>query len=365
MYRYVDFVTGKVNDSFVPGGTASAFNEAFVTYSSLTISPCTKYLALTNPPATEVFKYPYLDYGYSLPDPVPAQLYMPFGDFVKEHSLEGMVNFAWTFTQGVGNVLKAPTIYVMKLLGIADINSISEGFLTTTRFYNSLIYLSAQTVLGTDVLYSSTVLDIERDQDGVSVVVKTGGKTVLVKAQKLIIAIQPTLSNLRPFLDLDRHEKRLFGKFRYAQYYSGLLNKTGIPSDTNLNSYAPSLKYTVPIPPAIYSLGQTGIPGLMNVHYVTTNTQTTDAEIEASIIAQVKKVSLAGKDASNPEMVAKTNHKPFMLHVSSDEIKNGFYKDLLALQGKKRTWYVSATLHAHDSSLIWRYMESLLPNLLA
>lgn len=313
---------------------------------------------------SEVFKYPYLDFGYSLPKPVPAELYMPFGKFVKEHALDAMVPFAWTFAQGVGDLLKLPTLYVFKSLGIADLESIQAGFLTTAQHYNSLIYLSAQAILGSDVLYSSTVVDVERDaENGVSVIVKSGGKLILAKSQKLIIAIQPTLDNLKP-VDLGSHEKSIFRKFKYTNYFTGILKNTGIPGNTSLTSYSPSLPYNIPALPSIYQLGQTGFPGLMSVYFVSKKDMA-DADIEALIISQINKADVPGKVAGNPEFVVSSNHKPFQLQVSADDIKDGFYDDLLALQGQKRTWYISATFHTHDSSLIWRYAESLLPAITA
>jgi hypothetical protein len=283
---------------------------------------------------------------------------MPFGKFVKEHGLDAMVPFAWKFTQGLGDLLKAPTIYVFKLLGIADLESLQEGFLTTTQHHNSLIYLSAQAILGSNVLYSSTVVDVERDdKDGVSVIVRKGGKLTLIKSKKLIIAIQPTPDNLRP-VDLTDREQDLFRKFKYTNYFTGILKNTGIPDNTSFTSYSPSRPYNIPALPSLYTLSQTGFPGLLQAYFISKDDMS-DADIKALIISQINNIKVPGKVHGNPEFVVSDSHKPFQLQVSSESIKAGFYKDLLALQGRKRTWYISATFHAHDSSLIWRYAESL------
>jgi hypothetical protein len=101
------------------------------------------------------------------------------------------------------------------------------------------------------------------------------------------------------------------------------------------------------------------------VTYLSTDITTSDNDIQNTIISQVKKVQVDGKMASNPEFVVSSNHKPFTLSVSAEEIEEGFYGELLALQGVKGTWYVSASFHTHDSSLIWRYVEGLLPNITA
>jgi hypothetical protein len=55
------------------------------------------------------------------------------------------------------------------------------------------------------------------------------------------------------------------------------------------------------------------------------------------------------------------SHGPFELTVPPADIAAGFYKKLYGLQGHKRTFYTGAALHSHDSSLLWRFTEGLLP----
>ncbi|KAF8855282.1 amine oxidase, flavin-containing superfamily, partial [Acephala macrosclerotiorum] len=311
--------------------------------------------------AQQVAKYPYLDYGFDLPDPVPEDLLLTFIDFAKKYNLSALMPFAWTFTQGVGDQRKTPALYFLKSFGLDDISDLQTGFLTTALHDNSLLYLSAQAVLGPDVFYNSTILNVERSHDSVLIVIKQGTKLTLIKSSQLIVAIQPTLSNLAPF-DLADSEKHLFSKFKYTQYFTSILKNTGIPSNTSLQALDPSLEFSVPSPPSLYSIEQTRSPNLQIAFYLATNPDTTDAEIESSIISQIKNVQFPGKGASNPEFVVTSNHKPFMLQVHADDIRDGFYGRLYGLQGKRRTWWVSATWHTHDSSLIWRFVEGLLPN---
>lgn len=55
-------------------------------------------------------KFPYLEAGFDLPEPVPEDLLRSFGDFAKKYHLGGFVHFAATFSQGVGDILSLPTI---------------------------------------------------------------------------------------------------------------------------------------------------------------------------------------------------------------------------------------------------------------
>ncbi len=297
---------------------------------------------------------------------MPSDLFLPFKKFVAKYALDALVPFAWSFTQGIGNLLQVPTLYVLKSFGLSDILSIQEGFLHVTPD-NSAIYLAAQSILGTDVLYSSTVLAVERGCSGdhtISVVLKTGGKTILIQAKRLIISIQPTLGNLAP-VDLDDHERDLFSKFKYTNYFTGILANTGLPSTLpSLTAWTPTGDYNIPLLPSIYQVSNTGFPGLWNVWFDST-TDLSDADIEKLIIDAVEGADVPGKTHSTPTFVVSSNHKPFSLEVSSDDIKDGFYTDLYALQGVKDTWYISATFIAHDSSLIWRYAQSVIPGILS
>ncbi len=51
-------------------------------------------------------QYPYLEKGFDLPDPVPEELLLPFGVFMKQYNLTDMSQFIHTFAQGLGNVLE-------------------------------------------------------------------------------------------------------------------------------------------------------------------------------------------------------------------------------------------------------------------
>lgn len=78
-------------------------------------------------------KFPYLEAGFDLPDPVPEDLLLSFGDFAKKYNLGGFVNFASIFSQGVGDILNLPTIYVLKGIGFSILQNLQTGFLTTAR----------------------------------------------------------------------------------------------------------------------------------------------------------------------------------------------------------------------------------------
>ncbi|KUJ10350.1 FAD/NAD(P)-binding domain-containing protein [Mollisia scopiformis] len=370
-FHHLEVVTNyfaRLNVSLTTSSTgASGIIQDYADFatSTLVAAPTGNLTAALGIWAEQIAKYPYLDYGFDLPDPVPEDFLLTFVEFAQKYNLSALLPFAWTFTQGVGDFRKTPMLYFLKGIGPEDLSDLQNGFLTTALHDNSLLYLSAQNVLGSDVFYNSTILDVERsNRNGVSIIVKQGSKLTLIKSTQLVVAIQPTLSNLAPF-DLADSESDIFGKFKYTQYVTSILNNTGIPSNVSINGIDPSLEFSIPAPPALYGTVTTGLPGLQHAYYIATDPSTTDSEIEAAILSQVKNIQFPGKRSSNPDIVVSSNHQPFTLQVGADDIKDGFYKKLYALQGKRRTWWVGATWHTHDSSLIWRFVEGLLPNVTA
>ncbi|TVY91711.1 Beta-cyclopiazonate dehydrogenase [Lachnellula willkommii] len=348
--RYVDFNTGQVNLTYVRPDTKLAFQE----YSA------------------QAAKYPFLDYGFELPSPVPEDLLLPLGEFVKKWSLESLVPTLWQNNQGIGNLLQTPTIYVLKYFGNSIIQGFQTGFLTTANRDNSALYEAASRVLDPNVLYSSTILAMEREtKSGVQIVVKTPTETILVKSKKLVIAVQPLLADMASF-DLSVSEQSLFAQFKSNEYFAGVLKNTGIPDNISLTNIDASQPYALPQPPNLYSIAQTGIPGFQTVTYLgatntdlsTATTNPDNGAIQQAILDGLMKLDIRDKNAK-PEFAAASVHAPFELTVSADAIEGGFYGELYGLQGRRNTWYTSATFHVHDSSLIWRFTEGLLANITA
>jgi hypothetical protein len=97
----------------------------------------------------------------------------------------------------------------MKYFGLSFLQGQETGFLTSALHDNSLLYLSAQKILGSNVLYNSMILVIKRDDEGVQVAVQQGAKITLIQSSKLVVAIPPTVDNMKP-LDTTHQENRLF-----------------------------------------------------------------------------------------------------------------------------------------------------------
>jgi hypothetical protein len=83
--QWVDFGNGQ-NISTYTFVNTTAFARALILY------------------VAQLQNYPDLDKGFFLPNPVPEDLLMPFGDFVTKYSLEATVYTIFQYTQSMGDI---------------------------------------------------------------------------------------------------------------------------------------------------------------------------------------------------------------------------------------------------------------------
>ena len=343
---FVDFRTGALIPKFTPPDPTAALGAY----------------------AAQIAQYPYLEAGFDLPDPVPADLLLPFGDFVAKHNLAAVVATIFSFNQGIGDLLTTPTIYVIKLFGLSIIQSIQTGFLSTERNDNSEIYQKAQAVLSAAnvLLLSSHVIATQRDSnDGCArLLVSTPSGLKLVKAKKIMLTIPPTIQNLAHF-DLDNTERSLFSQFSTSGYYTALIRNSSIPDNVIVQNIGANTLYNLPVLPGIYATNPTGIPGLHNVLYGSPTSLPSD-QVKRDIIESLRRLKKAGTlPTTTPEFAIFSSHSPFEFTVSSSAIQGGFYNKLGKLQGRRHMFYNGAAFHTHDSTMLWQFTEALLPRVIA
>lgn len=295
-----------------------------------------------------------------MPDPVPEELLLPFADYVEKYpALKPAAYYFFINTQGLGDSLRLPMLYVFKNWGLDVLRNVQNGFLTAASGNNSELYRNAGAVLGQDVFLNSYVIATQRRKgaDCVKIVVKTPAGLKLILAKKLVIAIPQLPENLRGF-DLTHKELSLFSRFSSKGYYTGVVRDPGVPLSQFSNAAADT-PYNIPRLPGFYSLAPTQIPGLVDFKYGSDNLLS-DEEAKANIIADIERLHQVGtfNKTSKPEIFIYSNHSPFELNVPASDIRKGFYRKLYALQGERHTYYTGAVFHSHDSSLIWNYTEA-------
>lgn len=341
--RYADFRTGRVVEGYAPPEPTALG----------------AYLGLLR-------QYPYLRTGYDLPDPLPPELLLPWGDFVARHGLESIVPLVFGFGQGFNDILRMPSLYVLKYFGADVVGGILGGsFLTTARRDNGELYEKAAAHLGDDVLLGTTVTAADRDRaDGVLLRVDTPEGRRTIRAGKLVITVPPLPGALAP-IGLDGRERALFGRFRQGNYYTGLLRLPGVPEDLTVQNVGADTPHHLPPLPGIYAISPSSVPGLHDVKYGSP-VPLTGARVRANILADLDRLQAAGTlPATRPSFETFADHTPYELTVSAADIRGGFYRDLYALQGRRRTFWNGAAFQTHDSALLWQFTEALLPRIAA
>jgi hypothetical protein len=313
---------------------------------------------------------------FDFPDEVPEDLLMPFGQFVEKYDLYDAVPQVWDATgQGVGDMMNVPTLFVIQasavpmtkaLLGQAAAATPASG-----RLYD--LYESVANFLGDDVLYNSEVIKSTRTESGVSLVVSgPKGKRTCIQAKRLLISIPPTRSNMAPF-SLDEEEAEVLGKFFFPTVFTGILRHPALPKlNAFLNrSPAPgSLNYSVmPVASQVGSIEYIGgTEDLFRFTAVGTEDETEEgmkkriADAIDALIAEGT-IESAAPEGPVPEVTYAvfSNHGHMHAQVTADDLRDGFFKKLYALQGKRNTWYTGAAFSSGFSTILWEYNKVLLP----
>ncbi|KAF6814771.1 flavin-containing superfamily Amine oxidase [Colletotrichum musicola] len=312
-------------------------------------------------------KYPWIDEGFLVPDPVPEELALPFGELAARYNFTALLPIIWQFSWYAGDITTIPSLYGIKGFGPGLFNSTFGEFILSASGDTRSLYEAAARELGDDVLLNATVVEVDRSEaDGVSLVVQQPGQTAKqIRAKKLLIAAPPTLDNVGEY-DLSDDERELFSKFFAIGYWTGVATIPGL--ETNLANIGVTRPANQPIIPGTNGINTAGSPGdfLFGVGFDRSNY--TDADGEAVMRDHLTKLAAAGAvPADAAETVVfpyYSNHAPFNVRVSAEEIRDGFYGKLLALEGERNTYWAGAAFGSQNSALVWSFNEgTVLPGL--
>ncbi|EAT90906.1 hypothetical protein HBH56_174770 [Parastagonospora nodorum] len=347
----VDFRTGQVIPG-LPAANQTAIGAAIARYAAI------------------ISQWPQLEGGFYLPEPIPEDLLMPFGQFVQKYQLTDAVQTIYVITSAFGDVLEIPTLQVIRTFGLGLIKTM-QNFQTSSVNDNSLLFerLTAELLASNSLLLSSKVTKVARVSKidgGVKVLVETPKGCRLIQAKKILMAIPPTPENLQTF-DPSGDELKIFSQFTSVGYFTSIIRHAA-PNNTAVNNLAIDRPYAVPAMPAVYNILPTSNPTLSLVYYGTkVGQQISTEQAKAAIMADINRFRAVNNvTGPAPEFVAFANHAPYNLMVGAEATRAGFYKSLYGLQAKRNTFWTGAAFRAHDSSSSWAFTSrSVLPQLLA
>jgi hypothetical protein len=362
--RYVDFSTGKELQSFQDTSSATGIN-AVRKFHDLALA--NGYDKMTQP------GYWNLPPGHEIPE----DLLLPIGEFVKKYDLEPMLALMYPSTGGGagsrGNFTNIMTLTIMKSFPTAWVKVFfGEIGMYHIQNGNQELYDKIAGLLSDDVLYNTMVVDSERNADGVKLVVEGKAGQKLILAKKLLLAVQPTRENLRPF-DLDDHETTLFSKPKYGRSHTGIASHSKFPNGTELRNM-PSSAVQDPLSPfldtpfvlsfssyggdsRLFSLGASGSD--FNAFDVEAAQQLARDSLQRMADAG----TLPDLKGEPVDFVAWSDHEVGGFGVSPEDMRNGWMADLYALQGKRSTWFTGGGVAVDFSPVLWKFNDDLLPRI--
>ncbi|KAJ6437309.1 FAD dependent oxidoreductase [Purpureocillium lavendulum] len=359
---YVDFSTGKVL-GFTPPPMAAQMDAL------------KKYLEIVEP-WEHLIQPGYFDFPDR--DAIPHDFLIPFGEFVTAHGLEEAVPFIYQVTGlGLGNITNELTLFVLQTFTVAMTRSVlglQDAFIPESG-RNQDVYDAVAGLLGSDVFYSSTVFDALRTRHGVKLAIKNtdSGHVTVIKAKRLLIAIEPTAENTGPF-HLDAEERETFSKFRYTRRYAGIIKSDMLAVNASYFNLppnaAPKNYLSYPEVPYDARIDYMGTGKYFRVNVIGDKDLEPDSakelvrrDIQTLMDAGVVR---AGEGAeAEVDWADFSDHGPMYAHVSGQEVEAGFIQNLYGLQGRLSTWWTGAAWSVHYQTALWKFDDILIPKLLS
>ncbi|KIM97014.1 hypothetical protein OIDMADRAFT_131121 [Oidiodendron maius Zn] len=303
--------------------------------------------------------YPNPALGLHLPQPVPTDLLLPFGQFIKKYSLEDSAYTIWSLSGPDNNLLDQLTLYAIFGCNAAATPLLSghRSSSVTTR-NNSELFGKAEKELGSNSLLNSQVIAAKRTNDSVSLVVQTPTTKKLILASHVLFSAPIVLDNLTPF-DLDSQEHRVFSQIYYTSWYTALVTDTGLKPGYFYTNAASNTPYNIPLQPYTFRIGASIVNTTFYAFYGAMTVLPED-KVKAIIAENIQ--TLSGK-STTPRFLAFASHTPFRQQVSAKAIANGFYNQLNALQGYRGMHYTGHAMDASGSSSLFNFTRNLLPNI--
>ncbi|KAI1441238.1 hypothetical protein ABKA04_000641 [Annulohypoxylon sp. FPYF3050] len=318
---------------------------------------------------TELHKYPYLENGLELPDPVPEDLLLTWSEYMVKFNITDDAFSTYSRPAVAGDLTKTLALYVFNNLNTVMLEEQLDGqTISNANGDFAEPYRNALNEFGDDVLLNSTVTSGTRGNttsDGVKLCVSTPEGNKQVVAKQLIFAAPPVLDNLQPF-SLDQKEEAIFSKFAGGFYYTGVVNNLGLPTTNSyVNRGISTESHTASLPGNVM-FNPTKVEGTYYYWYTSLKAMT-QQEVESATrdtLKLLQKNVNGSSTEAEPTFVAYNSHTPLHPTADADAIRAGVYRDYYNIQGYRNTWYTGSLL-VTGSPQLWNITAQLLPKIIA
>lgn len=320
-------------------GVARSYEEHLLnTYSPEEIAAATENYVK----ALETFAPARASYANLHPD-----LTMPFDAFAKKHGFTPIAQLArsWIIGWGYGYYENVPAAYFMRL--IETIVPVEAGSVKQPRYlifprpegFQALWKAVAEPL---DVRLSSEVTHISRSPEpGPGSIVLTINREQQLRFDRLIISAP--LSAVPGFLDVTDEERDLFERVQSNRFFVTFFATTGLLSrDAWFHDHNATLDRIN----HVGSWGDTGLRREISPNWavpVFVAYQIAEWDTTPEAVTETLRSDVAAAGGLLAEVLLQTEWSYFP-HVSGDDLAEGFYDRVEALQGRLETYYVGSAL---------------------
>lgn len=380
-FNSVDFVEQFVPAIFPLGGTGdsspASFFADFKTGQLLnsTATNATEFLIAIETLAAFVANYPWLNTG-DRPDPIPAELLVPFKQFVEELHLQPLILTIFNpflFGGGSPPLEELSTLTALHYLSSCSISlmlgSAGAGFIIPGGC--QVLYDGIAAYLGADSLtLTATITDVDRygrhpTVEGYTTDSAGARHSFSYSCGKLIVSFPPLLSNLLPWFDLSIEEIVLFSQLVAQGYLALATTFTEGPltagQSFSINNVDPTRpqSFNLPQMPNL-SIFSRGLPVGPAAAWV--NAQS--SLIPASVLLSIAETQFQGVPSallSNVSIFAWSLHQ-YGAHWNNwaQALSPSPDTAIRKLQGAQNTYWVGAALTLEGSNVVWNHAYNLI-----
>lgn len=351
---YIDFISGQKLVGYQPPASTDI------------TAAITRYLNITSK-----YEHMLIPSYQDFPTEVPDELLTKFSDIVIKYDLQACLPIIYQITGfGLGNMGDELFLFVMQEFSAPMARVLlgqKEGWVPSTH-RNQDLYDNIASFLGKDVLYSTTVVESNRASKGVELLVRNSkGETTKIIAKKLLVSFALTPENTAS-LSLSPAEIAVFSTWTLSHGYCGIVTSPSLAPNSSLvnipSAAVPTNYLAFPSPPFVVRYQYLGDS---NFRILLTGTENYTLPLAKSLAIDTFQTLITAGDVPprGLEFKALEEHTTTHQFVPPDEVRNGFYKKLYALQGERSTWFTGRAWSGQFTTILWEFNDVwLLPRLL-
>jgi hypothetical protein len=309
----------------------------------------------------------------NFPTEVPDELLTKFSDIVAKYDLYACLPTIYEVTGfGLGKMGDDLFLYVMSEFSAPMARAmlgLKKSWVPSTN-RNQDLYDRIGTLLGDDVLYSTTVISSNRTDNGVQLLVRSdNGELTQINAKKLLVSFALIPENTAP-LSLSQAESDIFSTWIHAHEYCGIVTSPALPINGSLVNIpaaaVPSNYLAFPSAPFVVRYQYLGDA---NFRILVTGTENYTIPLAQSLLnSTFSTLAAAGviPQGSSLNIAAFTEHATASPSLPAEAVRAGFYQKLYKLQGQRSTFFTGRSWSGQFTTILWEFNNQwMLPKLLA